>query len=112
MTAFIRFRTGSHTLEIERGRYTNPRTPIEDRLCIKCNEIEDEIHFLIQCTAYENERTELFRKITTVHGFFNTSSAKDTYIFLMTSDHPDILTWVAKFIYESMTKRAEIHIGS
>ena len=28
LSAFARFRAGSHTLEIERGRYTNPRTPI------------------------------------------------------------------------------------
>ena len=31
--AFSRFRAGSHSLEIERGRYTNPKTPVEDRLC-------------------------------------------------------------------------------
>ena len=27
--SFSRFRAGSHTLEIERGRYNNPRTPMK-----------------------------------------------------------------------------------
>ena len=52
------------------------------------------------------------RKISKAYGFFKTNSTKDTYKFLMTIDKPNILTWVAKFIYDSMNKRAEIHLGS
>ena len=31
--AITKLRASSHTLEVERGRYTNPKTPLEDRLC-------------------------------------------------------------------------------
>ena len=46
-TAITRLRTSSHTLEIERGRYTIPRTPAADRLCCVCKVVEDEEHFLV-----------------------------------------------------------------
>ena len=48
--AFSRFRAGSHTLEIERGRYMNPRVPVDKRLCLTCGVIEDEVHFLLNCS--------------------------------------------------------------
>ena len=45
-----RLRTGTHQLRIETGRVS--RTPREQRLC-SCGEIEDEEHFLVRCTNYE-----------------------------------------------------------
>ena len=31
-----RFRISAHNLEIETGRYTSPKTPLENRLCMHC----------------------------------------------------------------------------
>ena len=109
LRAFSRFRAGSHILEIERGRYTNPRTPRAQRLCVNCNQIEDEIHFLIHCKLYESERKALFQKINNIHPCYLNLIDKEKFIFLMTNDDPSILTWVAKFIHESMIKRSELH---
>ena len=60
-----RFHISAHTLEIETGRYTTPKTPLENRLCKQCNlsEIEDEEQFLINCPKYSLHRKELFRKL-------------------------------------------------
>ena len=44
-------------LRIERGRYVQPREDLEKRLCLICNTIEDEIHFICICKTYENEKT-------------------------------------------------------
>ena len=33
-----------------------PSTPICDRLCINCNDVVDEIHFLVYCKLYEEIR--------------------------------------------------------
>ena len=49
-----------HTLEIERGRYTKPKSDISKRFCPVCCTIEDEVHFLINCKSYEPERQRLF----------------------------------------------------
>ena len=81
LTAFARFRTGSHTLEIERGRYTNPRTPIENRLCSTCSEIEDEMHFLTKCKLFSTERVKLYEKIYKLYPDFQTYCNSEQFIF-------------------------------
>ncbi|WP_215898226.1 hypothetical protein, partial [Acinetobacter baumannii] len=42
-----KLRTSSHTLNIERLRYTRPITPADQRMCPSCaQKIENEIHFV------------------------------------------------------------------
>ena len=110
MIAFSRFRAGSHTIEIERGRYTIPRTPINERLCITCSEIEDEKHFLITCKLYQDERTTLFDKISKLYPIFSSLSDQQKFVYLMSNIEEQLLTWVAKFIHDSMHKRAMCHL--
>ena len=45
-TASSTFRTSSHTLAKESG-HTNLIAPLEKRICRICNDLEDEIHFLV-----------------------------------------------------------------
>ena len=49
-----RIRCSNHPLAIERGRHKNPKTPREERVCVLCDggDIEDEGHFLLECTVY------------------------------------------------------------
>ena len=58
-------RTSSHVLEIERVRYTVPKTAMYDRLCRACYQIEDEEHFLINCKIYDSLRRDLYSKVST-----------------------------------------------
>ena len=111
LIAFSRFRNGSHILEIERGRYTNPRTPREDRLCVACKVVEDELHFLINCKLYQHERGILLAKISNLYPTFLNSKPIDKFHFLMTNGEATILTWVGKFIHDSMHKRVIYHMG-
>ena len=110
LIAFSRFRAGSHILEVERGRYTNPRTPINQRLCIICQELEDELHFLIECRIYENERTLLFNKIYAVYPFLFELDRREKFTFMMSNTNEKVLSWVGKFIYHSMKTRADYHM--
>ena len=76
------FRISTHKLMNERGRYVGEKP--EDRLCITCNKIEDEVHFLCQCQKYENQRKILYDKLTD----FKTISRIDPdelFISLMTN---------------------------
>jgi hypothetical protein len=44
-STIARFRISAHKLEIERGRYTIPKTAVENRICKQCNcdqAVEDE----------------------------------------------------------------------
>jgi hypothetical protein len=53
-----RFRTGSHTLRIETGRWSNEAQ--KARLCPACTSasIEDEHHFVFECPAYSSIRSK------------------------------------------------------
>jgi hypothetical protein len=55
-------RISSHRLKIERGRYTRPKTSRSERLCLVCNTVEDEVHFLLDCKRV-NKREELFASL-------------------------------------------------
>ena len=61
-SAIAKLRTSTHNLEIETGRYIRPRIPPENRICKCCSSsaIEDETHFLLNCTAYTELRNDLF----------------------------------------------------
>lgn len=58
--ALTRFRTSSHNLLIETGRYDG--TPRADRICKSCNmkQIESEYHFLLVCPFYRDLRVKYF----------------------------------------------------
>ena len=55
------FSAGS-LLSIETGRYARPPVPVENRLCVVCNEncVESEKHFLLDCPLYDDLRLILF----------------------------------------------------
>ena len=63
--ALSRLRTSARNLRIERDRYATPRIPPDKRICIKCNmgHIEDELHFLLECPLYSNERQAFINSI-------------------------------------------------
>ena len=41
-----KLRCGNHDLAIETGRYK--KQAVEERLCLNCNKVEDELHFLME----------------------------------------------------------------
>jgi hypothetical protein len=60
---FTKFRASDHSLEIDSGKYKNITR--EERKCKNCNlnEIGDEYHFFLKCTANHSLRNNLFNKI-------------------------------------------------
>ena len=57
-----KFRSCNLPLAIETGRYTRPKTPVNERLCKYCNinAVEDETHFFVDYEFYSDLRYELF----------------------------------------------------
>ncbi len=62
-----KFRCSDHALAIERGRRRTPPVPRTDRVCPCCGGegvrfgvVEDEGHFLFECTLYADLRVEYF----------------------------------------------------
>ena len=103
--ALFKFRTSCHNLEVERGWYTNPITPLEHQLCFVCREIEDEIHFIMHCQLFETERLDLFGRVGNKFPVLCALDETAKFIFLMQNSVTQLITWVAKFIHRSMNKR-------
>ena len=57
--SFTRLRVSSHRLLIEAGRWVRPNNiPLDDRKCMICNKLEDEFHFIIECSIYTDLRKQ------------------------------------------------------
>ena len=87
----------SHDINIERGRYNNPITPINlSALCTRCelNEIDDEINLLLHCSAMNNVRDILFNSVA---AFINIQPTVDMFLRIMTSR--DITVTILLYIF-------------
>ena len=108
--AVSKLRAGSHLLQIERGRYTSPITPRENRRCKNCiNSVEDEFHFMIICDLYNLERIELFSKINATSPAFASMDNSEKFCYLFVSHDARVLSWVGKFIHKCMIKRIALY---
>ena len=93
--AFTRFRTSSHELEIERGRYHD--IPRHERTCKNCQMrvLESEFHFLLACPKYRHLRAKYFKKYyyhwPTLQKFKNLMSSKSKAVQIN----------ISKFIYHA-----------
>ena len=87
---------------IEIGRHVKiPRT---ERYCKKCNmgTIEDEVHFLIDCNHFQQEREILFTLINKENKNFASLNSEQKLIFLLTSEDRIVLNAVGKFIFKHL----------
>ena len=84
IAAMARYRMSSHDLNVERGRYNNPITTINQRICTRCesNEIDDERYFLLHCNAMNNEREILLNSVAAI---INMQPTNDMFLRIMTS---------------------------
>ena len=97
-----KFRLSNHKLMVEKGRHL--RLPLNERTCPVCQAgVEDEIHFLVQCTHYETLRKPLLDNCLESRPQFNFYSDEQKFIFIMTS--PTIMGDVSKFVYTAMSER-------
>ena len=108
--AIARFRCSSHTLEIERGRHTNPQTPVADRVWVHCKVIEDEKHFLLKCDINAFERQCFYEKISRVFYEFIYLNDDEKFSIVLTSVNSQYLSWLGEFLYRSFEKRNEFAI--
>ena len=98
ITAMARYRMSSHDLNIERGRFNNPITPKNQRICTRCqlNEIDDEIHLLLHCCAMKNEREILYDSVAAI---INIQPTNEMFLGIMTSRDITVVKSLAQFIY-------------
>ena len=106
--ALSRLRASSHHLEIERGRHAHK--PIHTRICKYCNLIEDEQHFLVDCSIYTPERNILFDKIGNKYTFFSNFDSAEKFIFLLSIQDPQVLAWLGRFTFDAFELHREFNL--
>ena len=103
--AITKLRTSSH------GRYQKPKVPRDLRLCRIYNVVEDEEHFVTSCNINHGDRSYLYSIMTNKIPYFGTLSDNEIFLFLITSNDPQILTWFGKFLHRSFIIRNEVLIS-
>lgn len=99
-TCITKFRLSDHNLKIEEGRRCKPKIDKENRICIECNKVEDEVHFLIDCKKYTEERNDLFAKIASIYPNFNKiPDSLNKFIFLMSQENVYLTKILASTIF-------------
>ena len=105
-----KFRSCNLPLEIEKGRYTRPKTPVHERLCKYCKaqEIEDETHLLISCDFYDDIRYELFALAGQFDSNFINLLPENKMVFLM--QNPNLQFKLASSLQKMIKRRtAALH---
>ena len=103
--ALTRLRISAHTLEIEQGRYKNK--PREERLCSSCKKIENEDHFILNCSLYLNERTILLDIVNKLVPNFKNLIEDQKFLYLMTCEDTIIMKELGKYVFNSFKTRDE-----
>jgi hypothetical protein len=95
-----KLRISAHRLHIETGRYQG--IPPHQRLCEQCDsgEVEDEIHFLLCCSKFREERQQLFKTISQSCNNFLQLNPRENFYWLMTCEDVSVLKELCHFIYK------------
>ena len=83
---FSMLRCGSLPLEIEKGRHKKPQPiPVNERICNMCilHEIEDEKHFVMNCTLLNDLRNMLFQHCIQNEPSFNNMNNDENFHHIM-----------------------------
>ena len=82
-SAVTKLRLSAHHLMIEKGRQL--RINLEDRLCTKCNQnmVENELHAVMNGSAYKSERNDLFNILAKEIKDWNNLSTTNRFIQIM-----------------------------
>ena len=92
--ALSRLRTSSHHLAIETGRWQKPISiPYNDRKCIVCDKLDDEYHFVIECTLLHD-----LRKLYIDNHYWETP-CMFKLIALMTCENKTVIQKLSIFVY-------------
>ena len=109
--SMTKLRLGVHTLRIQTGKYENKGAsiPVEERLCLVCkrNCIEDEKHFLIDCTEYESLRQQLYFHISENDATFINLTDHDRTLHLLRLDNDKTSHIIAKYAHLMFKKRKQ-----
>ena len=90
------FRCGILPLHVETGRYVN--LDADERICEFCktNQIEDELHFICQCSLYARERMALYNDIRGKIGNFDNLTSEQKFCEIVKNCQRELSQYICK----------------
>ena len=111
MVSFTKFRLSDHCLMIEMGRNKRPTIPREQRFCPTWPTlVENEVHFLTQCSAYAN-RNDRFAAIENEVINFVNIYVQAPLIFVMSQENEILNYRIISTVHEWLSVRGEKDSG-
>lgn len=103
--ALTQFRVSAHRLMIEVGRRS--KMDLAKRLCTKCNlhVVEDEVHFLMTCPAYDRQRSKLKDVIKAESPLCHQLDLDDQFLWIMSNVNDTVILALAEYISSAMVYR-------
>ena len=94
-STLAKLRLSAHNLQIETGRFSKNKTPRDERFCPYCKalnifEVENEVHFLLSCSLFNDERQQFLDEI--YRHFPNTATLNELNLFTWLMTQEDIRT--------------------
>ena len=103
--SLCKLRVSAHRLEIETGRWTKPnRTPLDDRICLICGVLEDEFHFMLECSIYKDLRKNYIKR------YYWQRPNMPKFIQLLSSENACVLKNIAIFVEKAFRMREQVGI--
>ena len=101
---------GSTRITLTKLRLSNHKP--EERICPICKkDVEDEIHFLTLCTAYQEKRSTLFEYLKKEYRIsVNRIAADDVFLLLINppSKNKPVQNIIAKYVFECYEKKRSL----
>ena len=99
---------------IELGRYQTDHMPRERRLCLLCksNQVENETHFLLQCSKCTLQRQTFLNRINEIIPDTERKSTSESIKLLMNCNDYHVNKLVLKFLSLYMNIRGTLLLSS
>ena len=103
-----KLRISSHDLHIESGRH--PWKDENLRLCTLCKtlRVENEVHFMLQCDAYKDLRTEFENGISVAYCNYSLLSDANKLVWLLSNKNNLLNNRVGKYISHCFETRKKL----
>ena len=105
-------RISAHRLEIEIGRYAKRYIPRHERICSLCtncsciSKIGDELHAIMECCYFKNERETLFNEVSKICKNFMKLDTWHKFVYLLTVEGPSLLLF-GRFVYKVLSVKRD-----
>ena len=93
-SALLRLICSSHRLGVETGRWARPKITRADRKCPVCNKLDDEYHFLLECTSFHEERNKFIKQ------YYRKRPSMLKCVSLLNSSNKKELRNLAKYVFK------------